>query len=171
MGFGISSRPAPKHPRATHRTLSSQCVHVLWSSRPVCRGDRASEARGSPLQRAPARNQVIRHREVDVSSPDGPGFNFLGADLNESAFQKSRSSGTLHPAALCGRWSRTFHLRLNAPQTTSYSLYRPRRRAPARVTHALALLRARRERERSCAGEQRDELAPPCMSGKEHCEG
>src|SRR5262249_18151897 len=121
-------------------------------------------ARLSPLQRAPARNQVIRHREVDVSSPEGPGFNFLGADLNESAFQKSRSSGTLHPAALCGRWSRTFHLRLNAPQTTSYSLYRPRRRAPARVTHALALLRARRERERSCAAEQRDELPPDAHS-------
>src|SRR5262249_14112163 len=118
-------------------------------------------ARLSPLQRAPARNQVIRHREVDVSSPEGPGFNFLGADLNESAFQKSRSSGTLRPAALCGRWSRTFHLRLNAPQTTSYSLYRPRRRAPARVTHALALLRARRERPSRRAAEQRDELAAP----------
>src|SRR5262249_52177190 len=118
-------------------------------------------ARLSPLQRAPARNQVIRHREVDVSSPEGPGFNFLGADLNESAFQKSRSSGTFHPAALCGRWSRTFHLRLNAPQTTSYSLYRPRRRAPARVTHALALLCARRERpSRRRAAEQRDEVAP-----------
>src|SRR5262249_34198269 len=118
-------------------------------------------ARLSPLQRAPARNQVIRHREVDVSSPEGPGFNFLGADLNESAFQKSRSSGTLHPAALCGRWSRTFHLRLNAPQTTSYSLYRPRRRAPARVTYALALLRARRERPRHRSAHQRDERATP----------
>src|SRR5262249_35041136 len=33
------------------------------------------------------------------------------------------------------------------------------------------LLRARRERTRGRAAEQRDELAPPCMSGKEHCEG
>jgi hypothetical protein len=34
------------------------------------------------------------------------------------------------------------------------------------------LLRARRERpRRRRATEQRDELAPPCMSGKEHCEG
>jgi hypothetical protein len=30
----------------------------------------------------------------------------------------------------------------------------------------------RRERPRRCrAAEQRDELAPPCMSRKEHCEG
>jgi hypothetical protein len=27
---------------------------------------------------------VIRHREVDTSSPEGPGFNFLDADLNEA---------------------------------------------------------------------------------------
>src|SRR5262249_23361392 len=34
------------------------------------------------------------------------------------------------------------------------------------------LLRARRERPCGCrAAEQRDELATPCMSGKEHCEG
>src|SRR5262249_22465498 len=33
------------------------------------------------------------------------------------------------------------------------------------------LLRARREWPRGRAAEQRDELAPPCMSGKEHCEG
>jgi hypothetical protein len=31
-------------------------------------------------------------------------------------------------------------------------------------------LRARRERRRSRAAEQRDELAAPCMTGKEHCE-
>src|SRR5215813_7953537 len=35
----------------------------------------------------------------------------------------------------------------------------------------LRLLRARRERpRRRRAAEQRDERAPPCMSGKEHCE-
>src|SRR5262245_61093895 len=34
------------------------------------------------------------------------------------------------------------------------------------------LLRTRRDRPRySRATEQRDKLAPPCMSGKEHCEG
>ena len=27
---------------------------------------------------------MIRHREVDTSSPEGPGFNFLDADLNEA---------------------------------------------------------------------------------------
>jgi len=37
---------------------------------------------------------------------------------------------------------------------------------------ALRLLRARSERPRHCrAAEQRDELAPSCMSRKEHCEG
>src|SRR5262244_2463051 len=36
----------------------------------------------------------------------------------------------------------------------------------------LRLLRPRRERpRRRRAAEQRDERAPPCMSGKEHCEG
>ena len=35
----------------------------------------------------------------------------------------------------------------------------------------IGLLRARRERPRRRAAEQRNELAPPCMSGKEHCEG
>src|SRR5262249_25455324 len=34
-----------------------------------------------------------------------------------------------------------------------------------------ALLRARRKRPRCHTAEQRDELAPPCMSRKEHCEG
>jgi len=35
-----------------------------------------------------------------------------------------------------------------------------------------SLLRPRRERPRSSrAAEQRDELAPSCMSRKEHCEG
>ena len=34
-----------------------------------------------------------------------------------------------------------------------------------------SLLRARHERPRRRAAEQRDERAPPCMSGKEHCEG
>src|SRR5262249_19592116 len=33
------------------------------------------------------------------------------------------------------------------------------------------LLRARRERPRRGSAEKRDELAPPCMSRKEHCEG
>jgi len=42
----------------------------------------------------------------------------------------------------------------------------------ADAPHALALLRARRERpRRCCATEQRDELAAPCMSGKQHSEG
>ena len=41
----------------------------------------------SPMVTAPARisaEHVIRHREVDRSSPEGPGFNFLDADLNEA---------------------------------------------------------------------------------------
>jgi hypothetical protein len=33
------------------------------------------------------------------------------------------------------------------------------------------LLRARRERPRRGSAKQSDELAAPCMSGKEHCEG
>src|SRR5262249_20091595 len=37
--------------------------------------------------------------------------------------------------------------------------------------HFSRLLRACRERPRSHAAEQPDELAPPCMSRKEHCEG
>ena len=42
----------------------------------------------------------------------------------------------------------------------------------ADAPHALALLRARRERpRRRRAAEQRDELAAPCMSGKQHSEG
>src|SRR5262249_32621020 len=32
------------------------------------------------------------------------------------------------------------------------------------------LLRTRRKRPSRRAAEQRDELAPPCMSGKQHCE-
>jgi hypothetical protein len=37
--------------------------------------------------------------------------------------------------------------------------------------HPLRLLRARRERPRSRrAAEHRDEVAAPCMTGKEHCE-
>jgi len=40
------------------------------------------------------------------------------------------------------------------------------------ATGKYGLLRARRERPRSGrATEHRDELATPCMSGKEHCEG
>ena len=35
-----------------------------------------------------------------------------------------------------------------------------------------ALLRARHDRPRGCrAADKSDEVAPPCMSGKEHCEG
>jgi hypothetical protein len=46
----------------------------------------------------------------------------------------------------------------------------------ADAAYAGALLRARHERPEQRrsgrrAGEQRDELAPPCMSRKEHCEG
>jgi hypothetical protein len=37
--------------------------------------------------------------------------------------------------------------------------------------HGHRLLRARRERPRSRAAEQRYELAPPCMTRKEHSEG
>ena len=38
--------------------------------------------------------------------------------------------------------------------------------------YPLTLLRPRRERPRQGrTAEQRDELAAPCMSGKEHCEG
>jgi hypothetical protein len=43
--------------------------------------------------------------------------------------------------------------------------------SPHRHRHFGRLLRARSERpRRRRAAEQRDELAPPCMSGKEHCE-
>jgi hypothetical protein len=46
----------------------------------------------------------------------------------------------------------------------------------ARLQHPYApdlarLLRARRERPRRCTADQRDELAPPCMTRKEHSEG
>ncbi len=41
----------------------------------------------------------------------------------------------------------------------------------ADAPHPLALLRPRRERPRRRAAEQRDELAPFCMTRKEHCEG
>jgi hypothetical protein len=38
--------------------------------------------------------------------------------------------------------------------------------------HPIGLLCVRRQRPRSRrAAEERDELAAPCMSGKEHCEG
>jgi hypothetical protein len=37
--------------------------------------------------------------------------------------------------------------------------------------HPLGLLRARRDRPRHRAAERCDELAPLCMTGKEHCEG
>jgi len=46
-----------------------------------------------------------------------------------------------------------------------------RAREHADPSHALALLRPRRERPRSRAAEQRDELAALCMTGEEHCEG
>jgi hypothetical protein len=50
------------------------------------------------------------------------------------------------------------HLRQRGAEETDYRHHR--------------LLRARCERPRGCrAAEQRDELAPPCMSRKEHCEG
>ena len=41
----------------------------------------------------------------------------------------------------------------------------------ADAPHPVALLLARRERPRRRRADQRDELAAPCMSGKEHCEG
>ncbi len=42
----------------------------------------------------------------------------------------------------------------------------------AETPHALALLRPRRQRpSRRRAAYDRDELAAPCMTGKEHCEG
>jgi len=43
---------------------------------------------------------VIRHREVDVSSPEGPGFNFIGADLNEALFKNQVLPARFTPYAL-----------------------------------------------------------------------
>src|SRR5262249_24115066 len=49
---------------------------------------------------------------------------------------------------------------------------RPTRSRAEKPDRRQLLLRARRERPRSDrAAEQRYELAPPCMSRKEHCEG
>src|SRR5262249_16635744 len=46
-----------------------------------------------------------------------------------------------------------------------------KRRAAEESDHRhCRLLRPRRERPRRRGSEQRDELAPPCMSRKEHCE-
>ena len=39
------------------------------------------------LQRASAPKHMIRHREVDRSSPEGPGCNFLDADLNDALWK------------------------------------------------------------------------------------
>ena len=58
---------------------------------------------------------MIRHREVDVSSPEGPGFNFVGADLNEAPFRNQD-----HPrASPCGAvrlMVAYFNWRLNVAQ-------------------------------------------------------
>src|SRR3954451_14401824 len=50
-----------------------------------------------------------------------------------------------------------------------FDIVRSQTREHADAPHALALLRTRRARPRNClAAEERDELPPPCMSGKEH---
>jgi hypothetical protein len=43
---------------------------------------------------------VIRHRKVDTSSPEGPGFNFLDADLNE-ALRKIQDRPAQFPKRHC----------------------------------------------------------------------
>jgi hypothetical protein len=53
------------------------------------------------------------------------------------------------------------------PNGSVVSLPTPR----PRFGEVMPLLRARRERPGDCrAAEERDEIAPPCMTQKEHCE-
>src|SRR5262249_2563069 len=52
-----------------------------------------------------------------------------------------------------------------------FRIVRGIRREDAYAPHALTRLPACRERPRCRAAEQRDEVAPSCMSRKEHCEG
>jgi hypothetical protein len=53
----------------------------------------------------------------------------------------------------------------------SFRIIRAEVHEHADPAHRVRLLRARRERLRGRAAEQRDELAAPCMSGKQHSEG
>src|SRR5215831_11445872 len=62
-------------------------------------------------------------------------------------------------------------LQESAEAGLKFPIVRTRGQENANEAYLLALLRPRRKRPRGrCAAEQRDELAAPCMTGKEHRE-
>src|SRR5262249_3197522 len=103
----------------------------------------------------------IRDNDVDVAIDE------LGRDLVDAFGAPlrpailDRKGAALDPAKVMQ--SRHKSCRPSTPGRRVRA-YKPDRRQFAR------LLRVRRARPRGRAAEQRDELAAPCMTGKEHCE-